>query len=130
MAVRVIHSGWDDCYRLAVLRRVGYEVTEAGNLAELLGELRATGHYDAVVVSEDAWMDLGEVLAGVRNATNAPVILFRGTQREIDGHHFELVIDRSLAPDEWLRAIALAIDQYRVKPRSGAPGSCDRMTRE
>ena len=115
MGVRVIHFGWDDCYRLAVLRRAGYQVTEAGNLAELSGELRAAGHYDAVVISEDTGMDLREVMEAVRDATGAPAILFRRTRSELDGQSFELVIERMLPPDEWVRAIATVIVRYRMK---------------
>jgi len=40
VGARVIHFGWNDCHRPAVLRRAGYEVTEAGSLPELNAELR------------------------------------------------------------------------------------------
>ena len=115
MGVRIIHFGWDGCYRLAVLRRAGYQVTEAGNLAELSGELRAAGYYDAVVVSEDSGMDLREVLMAIRDATKAPAVLFRGSRSEFDGQSFELVIDRTLSPQEWLRAMASVIVRYRMR---------------
>jgi len=40
MAAKILHFGWDDCYRLQVLRVAGYDVLESETLAELCDHLQ------------------------------------------------------------------------------------------
>src|SRR5690242_15154127 len=93
VGARVIHFGWNDCHRPAVLRRAGYEVTEAGSLSELSAELRIV-QYDAVVLSADEGMELAKIGIAVRRETRAPLVLFRGTHGEMgSGEEFDLIVD-------------------------------------
>jgi len=52
MAGKVIHFGWDDCYRVQVLRYLGYEVCESESLDELRRNLEGENAVDAVIISE------------------------------------------------------------------------------
>jgi hypothetical protein len=115
LAARVIHFGWDDCYRLAVLQRAGYHVIEAGCIAELQSELRSA-RYDAIVLSEDQDMEVAEVLDVVRRATRAPVILFRRTFRPMEARRIDLVVEYQVLPRDWLRCMAVAILRHRLLP--------------
>ena len=53
MAGKVIHFGWDECYRVQVLRYLGYEVCESESLDELRQNLEGDNAVDAAIISED-----------------------------------------------------------------------------
>ena len=116
MAARIIHFGWDDCYRLAVLRRAGYHVIEAGCTAELIAELRGRRRFDAVIIAEDPEMNLPLVLDALRKVTPTPVVLFGRSPYHLGRKHFDLVIPSLVPPTEWLRQLALVIVRYRIVP--------------
>jgi len=111
MTTSIIHFGWDHCYRIGVLRSIGFEVRESYALAELESELGGASRYDAVLLSEDPDTDLAAILSVVRGKTSAPVVLFRRNWRDdIDEKQFDVVVGTLVKPVEWLRAIALAIE--------------------
>jgi len=65
---RVVHVGWDDCYRVQVLRSAGLDVKEARGLDELLADLQRLDHVDLVVVSEDTDSAPEQAAEAVRRA--------------------------------------------------------------
>ena len=109
MAARVIHFGWDDCYRVPVLRAAGFEVEEAKSLGELGVDLQRKQAVDAVIVSEELEPTAELVAERVRKAVPVPVILFRRSQREIDERKFEKVYTCTTPPDVWLSEMAALI---------------------
>ena len=114
MDSRVVHFGFDDCHRLELLRSQGYEVNEAGSLAELITHLRsATIAVDAVVLSEDEEMKPASILRAVRRETGAPVVLFRRTNREIDVRGFDRVFEWLTPPGDWLPEASRLIAAHR-----------------
>ena len=116
MAARAIHFGWDDCYRVPVLRAAGFEVREANSLDELCFDLQTDDHVDVVIVSEDIEPTAERAAEIVRRSALAPVILFRRSDREIDEKKFDKVYNCTTPPDIWLReAVALIAKSYMLK---------------
>lgn len=121
MAARVLHFGWDDCYRVLVLRRAGYAVTEAQTLAELDCGLQRDGPVDAVVLSEDGWPVIEQAVEIVRRQSVAPLILFRRSHDDIDEGRFDQVYPWFVSPAEWLKRTADLIARSRgLRERSAS----------
>ena len=119
MTAKLIHFGWDGCYRIGVLRSMGFEVIESQTLADLEAELRGSPHYDAVVLSEVQDTELARVLTVARGDTRAPMVLFRrNSWDQLDEKQFDVVVGELVNSVEWLRAIALVIECYRVRAQT------------
>ena len=118
MAARVIHFGDDDCHRVAVLRRAGYVVAEAADLADLRAHLRSMVDCDAVLIAEDEDRHPAGDLETVRRVSRVPVILFRRTSRELDEGSFSFVVHWLEPPSEWLREVAWVIVRNRTLPEA------------
>src|SRR5947209_8439943 len=121
MAARVIHFGWDDCYRVQVLRSVGYEVHEATSLDALGLDLEQDSLVDAVVVSEDQPVTTEKAADLVRSKSRAPLILFRHSQRELDESKFDRVHSWFVTPAFWLADVAELIAASRACRQAGGP---------
>ncbi len=121
MAMRVIHFGWDNCYRLGVLRGMGFEVREANTLDELQAELRDASGYDAVLLSHDPQTEFAQLISMVRGETKAPVVVFRRSRQEIDEKQFDVVVGELVKPADWVRALMLTIERHRNRPQSIMP---------
>ena len=119
MAARLLHFGWDDCYRVLVLRRAGYAVTEAETLGELDLDLRQGEPLHAVVLSEDAPPITEQAVGIVRRHSTAPVILFRRSHGDLDERQFDQVFSWFVPPEEWLeRTAALIAQSQALRERS------------
>ena len=131
MAARVLHFGCDDCHRLLVLQRAGYEVTGASSPADLRAHLGGPEHWDCVALSEETGIEHGAPLRAIRQATSAPVVLFRRTGAEIDERAFDLTIDWLTGPMEWLGRLDLVMKQnhaHAASPRLAPPGHSKNST--
>ena len=102
MAARVIHFGWDDCYRVPVFRTIGLEVWEAESLDELSFDLQRGEKVDAVVLSEDDRETTERAAAVVRQHSTAPLILFRRFHDGLDESRFDCVFAPLVPPEQWL----------------------------
>ena len=80
MSARVIYFGLDDCYRVPVLRAVGFEVRESDCLASLGLNFQQDQQIDAVIVSMDDRRNAEQAADMARENTLAPVILFCGRE--------------------------------------------------
>lgn len=105
MTYKVIHFGWDDCYRIQVLRYAGYEVRDCQSIENLGEELQCDAPPDLIVISEDDSRSLPQTTAMVRSHTKAPLILFRRTQNMIDESIFERVFPCLAPPELWLSEV-------------------------
>jgi len=114
MAARVIHFGWDNSFRVPVLRAAGFRVQETRSLDELSVDLQDDEDLGAVVISEDLEIPSENAAEVVRQCTLAPVILFRRTRQDIDGTRFDKVFDSSVAPWDWLGETAALIARCRA----------------
>lgn len=110
MARKVIHFGWDDCYRIQVLRYAGYHVDDCRSLENLAKDLQRDPPVHLVVISEDDWRDLPQAAEVARCYTTAPLILFRRTQHRVDESMFDRVFSCLAPPDVWLSQIAELIE--------------------
>ena len=130
MAAKILHFGWDDCYRLQVLRVAGYDVLESETLAELCDHLQRGGPVDAVILSEDAPHTIEQAAAIVRTHCAAPMILFRCSQCQLDESAFDQVFAGFQSPPEWLARTAELIGQSRAlkerRSRAGVTFSAGR----
>jgi hypothetical protein len=111
VAARVLHFGWDDCYRSQVLARAGYLVTQAETLESLSRDLEEAEDVAAVVVSESDPGETEQAADVVRRYSQAPVILFRRSPVEIDESKFDQVFLGFVAPELWLSKTAEVIAQ-------------------
>jgi hypothetical protein len=114
MAARVIHFGWDDSFRVPVLRAAGFEVWESRSLDELSLDLQRDDDVGAVVISEDLEVPSENAAEVIRRSTLAPVILFRRTRQEIDRSRFDQIFDSSILPWVWLGEMAALIARSRA----------------
>jgi len=114
MAARVIHFGWDDSFRVPVLRAAGFEVWESRSLDELSLDLQRDDDVGAVVISEDLEVSSENAAEVIRRSTLAPVILFRRTRQEIDRSRFDQIFDSSILPWVWLGEMAALIARSRA----------------
>lgn len=121
MAARVIHIGADNCHRLPVLEQAGYTVdvcTSIGELAEALESEDGSGEsIEALLLAESETPE--EVISLARAKSNAPLVLFRETQRNLGESAFDLVVPILDSPDDWLSSLADLIARSRaIRARS------------
>lgn len=102
MAAKVIHFGWDDCYRVPVFRSIGLEVWEAETLEDLCSGLQRGEKVDAVVLSEDDREVTERAAVVVRQLSSAPLILFRRFHDGLDESRFDRVFGPLAPPEQWL----------------------------
>src|SRR3954454_8834825 len=76
MAANVLHFGWDDCYRVLVLRRAGYTVVEVKTLEALDLGVQRDHSIDAVIFSDHGRQSTELAASVVRRRSTAPLILF------------------------------------------------------
>ena len=123
MAARVIQFGFDDCYRVRVLQREGYQVEQVHSLDELA---RRVEQADAVILSESHQQEAEQAGEIARTRSMAPVILFRGAHVFLDVRNFDRVYEWTVEPRVWLDETAeliarsWAIREQSVKLRKEA----------
>ena len=129
MVARVIHFGWDDCYRVQVLRSVGYEVRESHSLEGLRVDLQRDEHVDAIVVSEDNWQQTQQAAAMARQHSAAPLILFRRTANPIDQKLFDQVYSPLVPPEQWVSQTAELIAKSWALQKDSVSSEGEAKTR-
>lgn len=118
MSFRIIYFGWNDCYRVQVLRSAGYEVKELTCLGGLIRELRNDLRVDLVIVSEGDMRSTEQAAELVQRYRVAPVVLFRRNQNILDETRFTRVLSSFIEPRVWLREIAAVIESGRDRQSS------------
>ena len=114
MAARVIHFGIDDCYRLNVLKRAGYEIAECSDTEAFYAALKLDVDAAAVIVN-DCEGDLpAEAIAFARSQSSIPIILFPNPKRSYDGMEFDLAVPTHTPAEEWLLELANLIVKNRA----------------
>jgi len=106
MVAKAIHFGVDDCYRVLVLQRAGYDVKQSPSLDALIMALQNQRHVAAVFISEGDRRSTERAADLVRRFSPARVILFRTSQRAIDERKFDRVYATLTPPENWLLATA------------------------
>lgn len=114
VAARVIHFGTDECYRITVLRSVGYSVDECSSLVQLRAELASNGEAVAICITEDFTDPPETAVPLVRSCTPAPLVLFRRSNRDYEETPFDLVIDTLTPPQRWLTEIQDVIQRSQA----------------
>lgn len=132
MAARVIHFGLDDCYRLNVLRRAGYDIADCNNLVELCNALESDTEADAVMVNDSQGSIPLQVISTTRSRTAAPIILFPHSRRTYNAAKIDLMVAAFTPPEEWLLDLANLIIHFRtVRAMSQLiRGQSERLRRE
>ena len=110
-AAKVIHFGCDDCYRIQVLRHVGYEVRESDSLECLRLELERRNDVDAVIVAGVPPQRAEQAADTVRRYSDAPLILFRRPDDTLDESRFERVNSWLSRENYWLYTTAVLVMQ-------------------
>lgn len=130
MIAKAIHFGVDDCYRVLVLQRAGYDVKQSPSLDALIIALQNERHLAAVFISEGDRGSTERAAELVRRFSAARVILFRSSQRSIDEGKFDRVYATLTPPENWLLATAESIRMTRVGQAEDGRGKrlfCDTM---
>ncbi len=131
MAARVLHFGWDDCYRVQVLQRAGYIVSRASVLDALEFELGEREPVDAVIVSEGKPDRSEQAAKVIRRRSAVPIILFRSSPCALDDRNFDQVYPSFVPPQVWLARTAELIAQSRaLQARSARLIAQSRAIRE
>ena len=112
-AAKVIHFGCDDCYRIKVLRHVGYEVRESDSLDRLRLDLERGNDVDAVIVAGVPPQRAEQAAVLVRQYSPAPLILFRRSNDELDESRFDRVFSWFSPDTHWLYSTALLVMQSK-----------------
>ena len=111
MAARVIHFGRDDCYRVLVLRYLGYEVWESESLDALRTNLECDDAVDAVIISEELPYSIEQAASIARQHRAAPLILFCHSEGMLDESRFDRVYSSFVPPDLWVSETATLIER-------------------
>jgi len=114
LAALVIHFGVDDCYRLRVLRRAGYDIKACSNVVQLRKVLDSQGEADAVMLNDSKGSVPLQVISVVRSRTSAPIVLFPETGRTYETDEIDLVVPSFTPPEKWLLDLANLIVQSRA----------------
>ena len=114
MAARVIHFGVDDCYRLSVLRRAGYDIDDCSNLIQLQAALESKGDADVVMMNDSDGSIPEFVIPLARSRSSAPIILFPNSSRTYSTEEVDLVVPSFTPPEEWLLDLANLIVRSRA----------------
>ena len=130
MVAKAIHFGVDDCYRVLVLQRAGYDLKQSPSLDALIIALQNERHVAAVFISEGERGSTERAADLVRRFSPAGVILFRYSQRTIDDGKFDRVYATLTPPQNWLPATAEFIRMSRSGQEEDGRGKrlfCDTM---
>lgn len=143
MAARIIHFGIDECYRLKVLRRAGYEVDDCRNFIQFRSALDCEIAADAVILNDSQGSVPLTAIPLARSRTTAPIILFPYSRRSYLWEQVDLVVPSFTPPKDWLldfanlilRAGALRayaeLLQEHAEELSRAPAvACQQATQE
>src|SRR5947207_11384797 len=114
MAARVIHFGVDDCYRLSVLRRAGYDIDDCDNLNQLQAALESRADADAVMVNDSTGAVPEFAISLARSRSSAPIILFPNSSRTYGSEEVDLIVPCFTPPEEWLLKLANLIVRSRT----------------
>jgi hypothetical protein len=112
-AAKVIHFGCDDCYRINVLRHVGYEVRESDSLERLQRDLERDEDLDAVIIAGVAPRCAEQAAVLVRQHSGAPLILFRRPDDALDESRFDRVFSWFSPDTHWLYSTAVLVMQSK-----------------
>ena len=142
MAARVIHFGNDDCYRLSVLRRAGYEIADCSDVIQFRAALESETEADAIMLNDSEGMVTEHVIS-LASECPAPTILFSNTARSYQTEEVELVVPALTPPHEWLldlanliirtrtlRACSRLLQEQSQQLRREAAGVCEKSRRE
>lgn len=130
MVAKAIHFGVDNCHRVLVLQRAGYDVKQSPSLDVLITALQSERHFAAVFISEGDRGSTERAADLVRRFSLARVILFRSSQRAIDEGKFDRVYATLTPPQNWLLATAESIGMSRAGQSEDDRGKrlfCDTM---
>lgn len=104
MSLKLIFVGPDDCLRIPVLVKAGYQVEHATSM-ELLSR-RLQDAFDAILLSDRSWELVADLMPPGPRHPPAPVIMFRETTLNLPEAQFDLVVPNLEPPNEWLGKIA------------------------
>jgi hypothetical protein len=114
VAAKVIHFGVDDCYRINVLRRAGYDITQCSNLVQFRAALDSDADADVVMVTDgDGLMSL-QAISMAHARCSAPIIVFPNPGRAYRVEGIDLMVPLFTPPEEWLLDLANLIVRNRV----------------
>jgi hypothetical protein len=111
MDARIVHFGFDDCARIAVLKRAGYCVEDCNSVSLLHAALVEVRGADAVAITENDGVAPNDLISLARATSMAPLILFQSTNPHYDESEFDLVVPALTGPRQWLSEIGRLIEQ-------------------
>lgn len=113
MATTIVHFGFDECVRLLVLSRAGYQVDACGRSITEFQKRLVQGHTDAIAISCEGLQSVDKVAETARRLSLAPLILFEGRHCHLEPSQFDLVISPGIGPAEWLAKIQELLEYNR-----------------
>lgn len=112
MAATVVHFGVDICYRLPVLRSVGYAVEQCDSIEHFSTFL--AWDPDMVVLEDEPLVPLRKAISFARARSSASLVLFRNDTATMLVEECDLIIPSLTAPEEWLGEMATLLEQSRT----------------
>jgi CheY-like chemotaxis protein len=123
-AARLLHFGEDECNRLAVLQKAGYEVATCQSGPELVRRVE-DGNLDAVLFGHDP----GSLpLEQVRLAAAIPFVLFGTLVERAQAETYDLIVEPITSPHEWLERLSEIIERSRAIREQSALLRCEART--
>lgn len=98
-----------------VLRSAGYAVEACDSFGQFHAFLAGDEAADAVLLSEDECFFPEDAALLVRSYSEAPVILFRNTNRTCEEVRFDLVVPSLTPPQVWLQDVDAVIVRKRQR---------------
>jgi hypothetical protein len=114
VAASLIHFGIDRCDRIAILKGVGFSISECRSLPGLRSRLIHLPEPDAVAIAEDDEIEADGAISLVRSASTAPLVLFQSRNQTLQISRFNLVVPPLTAPQAWLDDLTKLIGESRA----------------
>lgn len=111
----LIHYGIDQNFRIPLLTRSGFDVTEGDSLPSFTQLLKLSA-FDAILLAKAPTPTL---IRTSRRLSCAPLIYFAADQSHPDDARFDLVIEPLTPPDEWIESVrGLLYESRRIVAKS------------
>ena len=114
MAANLVYFGVDTCHRLRVLARAGYTVENCYSALQLEAVFDSSCPAEAVLMTDHEGKLPQDAITLTRSRSDAPLILFRDSNHSYAETAFDLVVPSLTAPGQWLKQIAVLLEESRL----------------
>ena len=117
----LLFVGDDTCFRVRVLKHVGYTVAACPCDAAPLRDSLSCARYDAILFNCFPEPPGLMLVALCRGLTRAPLVIFADHEVSFGGGHFDTIVPNLCHPQEWLPKLVAIIAAHRSPDEAKPP---------